>query len=74
MSVSEYVADGGPVVCEQRGSRFLRCVANAFEDVEYLFVAVDVAFCDLPVVRARISRLARVADRNAFFEFGRVYC
>src|SRR5688500_17325213 len=68
MSVTEDLADGVPIVLQQGGAHGDGCVADAFKDLEYLSVAIDVTFCYLPVVSARIARLARVTDDNAALE------
>ena len=68
ISVRQYFADRIPVASEQASRTSQRRIADAFEDVEKLLIAVDMAFRNLPIVRAGISRLARVADDDAVFE------
>ena len=48
-------------------------VADALEAVEDVPVAVDVLLGDLPVVGARVARLARVAEHDAAFELAQVH-
>ena len=67
MRFGQDLAESGPVFFLQSGTSIFRCVADAFEDVEYFRVAVDVSFCDLPIVRSGISRLAGVAYDDAAF-------
>ena len=64
----ENIAEIIPFACEEALSGSDCRIANAFKDLKDLAVAVDMPFCDLPVVNAGIARLARVADGDAAFE------
>src|SRR5215203_3618937 len=57
-----------PVVLKKGRSKTGGIVANALEDVEKLAVPVDMAFGDLPVVRAGVARLAGIKNNGAVLE------
>src|SRR2546428_2684304 len=65
-------ADRVPVFDSKRRPHARRRVPDTLEAVEDVAVAIDVLLHDLPVVRAGISRLARVAEHDAAFELARV--
>src|SRR5262245_55062228 len=64
----DVLADGGPVAARERRSQRHRRVADAFEAVEDLAIAVDVPLEDLPVVRSRVPRRAGVGEHDPALE------
>ena len=48
-------------------------VADTLEAVEDVRITIDVTFGDIPVVRAGIARLSRVAQHEARCEIGRIH-
>ena len=66
--ISKDLSDGVPGSSTQRCTHLHGRIADAVEDLKYLLIAVNMSFCDLPIVRPRISRFACVADGDAAFE------
>src|SRR5438445_3567440 len=69
----DLAADLVPVAALERDAHRGRRLANPFEALEDVAIAVDVALGDLPVVRARISRRAGVGEDDAPLELVRIH-
>src|SRR5205085_656606 len=65
ISVAHSPGDRLPVICQESVAHLLRRIAYAVEEREEFRIAVYVSFRNVPVVRPRKARLARIADRNA---------
>src|SRR5712691_7466198 len=61
-----------PVFDGKRGAHARRRVPDTLEAVEDVAVAVDVLLHDLPIVRAGVPRLARIAEHDSAFKLARV--
>ena len=61
---------GIPVVGQQRSAHLHRGVADAFEDLEHVRLAVDVTLEHFPVINPRMARLARVTNHELALNFG----
>src|SRR4051812_34638859 len=61
-----------PVTGGERAAHRDRGIADAFEGVEHLAIAVDVLLGDLPVVRPRVAGRAGVGEHDAALELARI--
>src|SRR5437763_1509692 len=64
----DLLADLHPIALLERLAHRERRVADPLETVEDMRVAVDVPLGDLPVVRAGISRRARISENDSALE------
>src|SRR5581483_5183394 len=68
----DLASDFVPVAALERGAHGDGGIANPFEAVEDVPVAVDVPLGDLPVVRPRVAGRAGVGEHDAALQFVRV--